>query len=131
MFRILRVVPLVAGIALTGVGIQAAQAQALDANVAGVQTSLATACALDAGVLVNRDTCLAAVSAAIQLAATLPPGLQGQIGVLIGDLIELVPSLADAVTALVLAAGLPALSSGVQIGLTTPGVTSPLVFSPA
>lgn len=109
-----------------------ARAQALDPVVAGVQASLTTACVLGpAGLVVDQTACLTAVAAAMGVAATLPQTLQGQIGVLIGDLIEVFPAIGEAIEALVEAAGLPALTAGVSFALAQPGPTNPAAFSPA
>ena len=132
MPSLFKVVPVMAGILLAGSGVQTAQAQALDPAVAGVQESTASSCVADAlGAVLDGEACLAAVASAIGLAATLTPDLQGQIGIVIGDVIENFPALRDAILAMVLNAGLPALSAGVQVGLADPGVTNPQSFSPA
>lgn len=128
----IRVVPLVLGIfgatALAG----SAQAQALHPAVAAAQTNLGLACAVDgANVLTDREACLAEIALVIQTAATLPNNLQGQIGVIIGDLMETQSSLVDDVTALIISSGLASLSAGVQLGVNNPGVTNPTSFSPA
>ncbi|MGE0457318.1 MAG: hypothetical protein AB7O56_03835 [Bauldia sp.] len=131
MKKWIRVVPLVAALAVGGAA-GPAFAQALPPEVAAVQASITAACATSApGILVDEAGCLAAIAAAIQTAASLPVPLQGPIGIIIGDVAEAVPSILDAVTALIQAAGLPALIAGFSVGLSNPGPTNPMAFSPA
>lgn len=131
MNRWTRIVPLVAALAVAGAEAPAL-AQALPPEVAAVQANITAACATSApGALVDEAACLAAVAAAIQTAATLPPALQGPIGIILGDLAEAVPSILDEISAMVQAAGLPSLTAGVSIGLSQPGPTNPMAFSPA
>lgn len=101
-------------------------------EVLAIQESLAAACAVNpAGALINVEACLSAIAAALQQAALLPVTMHGAIGILIGDIMERSPEIADQVAALVLAAGLPAVSAGVSVGLSTPGPTNPMSMSPA